>query len=118
MTTQTHEATWNQYQDAWANLPPEDRQQLLSKSVAEDCTFASPNSNGHGPHQLTEQIEEFQRLYPNATFKTHTFLEHNNQALAEWIMVDGTGADFLPGKSYARFNADGRLTQLAGFWQL
>jgi hypothetical protein len=40
------------------------------------------------------------------------------QALAEWIMYDKNGTEFLSGKSFARFGPDGRLTQLTGFWEL
>ena len=116
-TQKTYPATWKTYQDAWANVSDAERQRLLEESVADDCTFTSPVGQGKGRGQLTAHIEQFQQQFPGATFKTHTLLDQHAQALAEWIMYDKTGAEYLPGKSYARFHPDGRLVHLAGFWK-
>ena len=118
MANQAREATWKAYQDAWADIAPEKRQDLLRQSVAEDCIFSSPSNNGRGAQALIAMIEDFQKMYPRASFRNHKMIEHHDEALAEWTMYDKSGAAFLPGKSYARFGLDGRLTQLSGFWEL
>jgi hypothetical protein len=118
MTEQGNELTWAMYQDAWANVTPVERARLLGLSVSVECMFSSPAGEGTGLQELTMMIEAFQVQYPGATFRTHRFLEHHGQALATWTMFDGEGKEFLPGTSYARFDAAGRLVQLAGFWQL
>lgn len=110
--------TWKTYQDAWADIPTAQRQSLLARSVAEDCTFTSPDSEGRGLATLAPHIEAFQQQYPGASFITHTLIAHHAQLLAEWTMYNKDGSEFLKGTSYARFNADGLLTHLAGFWQL
>ena len=118
MTDQTHELIWKTYQDAWADIPAAERQQLLHQSVAQDCTFTSPTSDGKGLQELTATIEQFQKQFPGATFQTHKMIQHHQQALAEWIMYDKQGIEFLAGKSYARLNSDNRLFALVGFWEL
>jgi hypothetical protein len=118
MAVEQYQSTWKTYQDAWANIPAVERKELLRQSVAEDCVFTSPQYEGSGLMQLVARVDEFQKLYPGASFKTHKLIVHHDQLLAQWIMYDGSGAEFLPGSSYARFNADGQLIQLVGFWEL
>ena len=117
MTEQTNQSTWKAYQDAWADIASDERQRLLHASLAPECTFSSPTGEGRGYGDLTANIENFQKTYPGASFRTHTFVEHHGQALANWTVYDKTGAEFLSGSSYARFAGDGILTQLVGFWQ-
>lgn len=109
---------WSRYQDAWANISAEEREKLLCRAVVEDCTFSSPQAEGHGRQQLITHIEEFQKQYPGASFKTHKLIVHHGQLLAEWMMYDGNGAEFLPGTSYARIGTAGQLIALTGFWEI
>lgn len=118
MPNSTHLATWNTYQDAWADVTPAARRELLSRSVAEDCTFSTPDTEGQGRNNLTVLLDQFQQQYTGAYFKTHKLIDHHNQGLAQWTMYDKTGTEFLSGNSFARFGEDGRLTHLIGFWQL
>ena len=117
MGNEAHHATWTTYQDAWADVTPAERQSLLSRSVAEDCVFADPSTEGHGLKALTAHIEQFQKLYPGASFKTPKLPEHHGQALAEWKMYGKDGAELSSGTSFARFGEDGRLTHLIGFFE-
>jgi hypothetical protein len=59
----------------------------------------SPAGEGRGPAELTEHIEAFQTQYPVASFKTHGMIVHHGQALAEWMMYEKNGKEFLPGRS-------------------
>ena len=117
MEKEIYESNWNTYQDAWANISAAERQELLARAVAEDCTFESQGGEGRGLAGLAAHIEVFQKQYPGASFKTHAMIVHHEQALAEWMIYDKDGAECLPGKTYARFGADGRIRQLVGFWQ-
>jgi hypothetical protein len=111
-------ANWNTYQDAWADISLIERQALLARVVTDDCTFQSPSGEGQGREALLTHIDAFQTQFPGASFRTHTILSHHAQALAEWVMYDKEGSEFLPGRSYARFTDDGRISHLVGFWQL
>lgn len=117
MQKQIYESNWNTYQDAWADIAAAEREELLGRVVAAECTFESPGGEGRGLAELVAHIELFQKQYPGASFKTHTMIVHHEKALAEWMIYDKDGAEYLPGKSYARFGEDGRLLQLVGFWQ-
>jgi hypothetical protein len=118
MAEQTKLSTWNLYQDAWSNVPSEERDHLLRSSTAGDCFFGDPTgSEGTGIATLTAHIEKFQRDFPDHTFRTHNFQEHHGYAIAEWNMYDATGKAALPGKSIARFDGNGRLVLLLGFWE-
>lgn len=118
MPNQMHDATWKTYGEAWADVPPTERQQLLSQCVAKECAFADPNTELSGVEALTAQIEEFQKLYPGAYFKTSRFLSHHGQSVAQWMMHAKDGSELFPGISVARYGEDGRITHLAGFWTL
>ena len=118
MSDTTYDSQWATYQDAWANVTPERRQELLLQSIAALCDFTAPNGVGRGLSELTKHIEAFQVQYPGFFFKTLKFLHHHSQALAEWTMYDGNGEPALQGTSYARFDAEGKLIQLTGFWEI
>lgn len=117
MEKEIYALNWSTYQDAWSDVSAAERQALLGRAVAEECTFESPGGAGRGLAQLAAHIEVFQAQYPGASFKTHAMIAHHEQALAEWMIYDQDGAECLSGKSYARFGDDGRIRQLVGFWQ-
>jgi len=84
-------------------------------SVAEDCIYNDPAKQCHGYVELTAKITDSERKYPGATFRNERFLEHHDQALINWMMLDGMGDQFVPGSSYVQFGDDGRLTLMTGF---
>ena len=110
-------ATWNTYQGAWANRSAEERQQQLSRSVAAEAVYADPTDECHGLAVLMAHIERSQQRYPGASFRNDKFLAHHDQALSWWTMLAADGSTLATGTSYARFGADGRLTQMTGFFK-
>ena len=116
MTVDEIRQLWDTYEQAWSDVAPQAREQLLAESLADDCTFANPLAEGQGLEELRAGIEAFQQQSPGATIKTHTLLTHHDQLLAAWTIFDRQETEFLKGDSTARFNAAGRLTQLSGFW--
>ena len=115
MPSETYKRTWETYQDAWADVTSAQRRELLRRSVAEDVMFASPVTKQAGIEALTSHIEEFQQSYPGASFKTHTFLTHHEQAAAQWVMYANDGSELLRGVSAAKYGADDHLIELSGF---
>ena len=109
--------TWTDYQSAWSDIPDGERRALLAKSVTDDCHYSDPVSSHDGIDALIDHIHASQRKWPGAHFRNDRFLEHHDQALSEWTMFDGTGGVVATGVSYARFGADGRLTQMTGFFE-
>lgn len=108
---------WAAYSDSWQDISPEERGRLLTASVADDVTFTAPGMSGHGISALTNMLEEFQRTRPGAYFDTTDLIAHNNQSLATWSMRDRADQEIMGGNSYARYGDDGRIVNLAGFWQ-
>jgi len=110
-------ATWTAYQSAWSSdIDASERQELLTGTVAEECVFTDPTDQGHGHEELIAKIGGSNQRFPGAAFQNKTFDDHHAQALITWTMVDGAGQAFVQGTSYVRFGADGRLTQMTGFF--
>jgi hypothetical protein len=118
MTEEKIQQLWESYQAAWADISPEQREELLHSSVIENIVFTSPNSDGQGIDLLAEHIAQFQVQYPGAYFQSNRLTNHHGQLLSEWTMFNRDGSEFLTGHSYAQFNNQGRLMHLAGFWTL
>ena len=111
-------ATWKRYQAAWSDISSEERKTLLSGSVAADAVYTDPTNECHGLQQLIAKIEQSQQKTPGATFENTKFLTHHQQGLSSWTMRSKEGATLATGNSYARFNAEGLLIQMTGFFEL
>lgn len=109
--------TWKIYQSAWSDNADEERRALLAKSVAEDCAYSDPTDSCNGVDALIAHIEGSQKKMPGARFQNDKVLDHHDQGLSDWTMVDGKGTVVATGTSYAPFGADGRLTQMTGFFE-
>lgn len=117
MHNEAYLATWTAYQSAWSSdIDASERQELLTGTVAEDCFFTDPTDQGHGLAELIAKIGRSNQRFPGAAFRNKTFVDHHAQALITWTMIDGAGLPFVQGTSYVCFGADGRLTQMTGFF--
>lgn len=116
MTTKDIEKIWNAYQDAWADIPAEERERLLRQSCAEEVAFTNPLAEGKSLEALIQHVGEFQPQYPGAYFKTHQIISQHGQFLASWTLMNKDGSEFQGGHSYARFSEQGKVTYLAGFF--
>lgn len=118
MTEEKLEQLWNSYQGAWADISSDERERLLRASVTEDVVFTSPNVNGKKIDDLVTHLEDFQRQFPGAYFRSSSLIQQNNQLFAAWTMFNQDGSEFLTGHSYAQLSDGGLLKHLAGFWKL
>ncbi|WP_419804306.1 hypothetical protein [Terriglobus sp.] len=118
MSNGTHDSQWNTYSGAWANVTPEERNRLLTQSVATNFSFSTPDTEGSGVESFTALLEKFQKQYPGSHFETRTFIEHHGQSVAEWILYGGDGSELLKGTTVARYGDDGKMTHVAGFWKI
>ena len=116
MTLETLQQIWKTYQDAWADIAVDERERLLRQSVTDDVIFTAPPYEGHGLGELVKHMEQFQEQVPGAHFKSNKLLTQHGQLISEWTMYNKDGSVSLTSYSYARFNEQGRLTDLAGFW--
>ena len=57
--------------------------------------------------------------YSGCYFRSTLLRQQHGQLISAWTMFDRNDAPLINGHSYARFDEkQGRLTYLAGFWEL
>jgi SnoaL-like domain len=120
-TTMTYEKLlqiWNSYQEAWADVAVGERERLLAASVTGDVVYTNPINEGQGLGNLVKHVGDFQVQFPGAHFRTNKLLVQHGQLLAEWTMFNKDGSELLTAHSYARFDEQGLLSHLAGFWKV
>ena len=111
-------STFETYQSAWrSDISPDERQRRLQASVSEGCDYCDPGFECRGYAELLVKMDHSKSHFPGARFRVDSFLEHHRQAVANWTMFDGTGAEFVRGASHVRFGGDGRLTHMTGFFE-
>ena len=118
MSNQAYRATWAVYQSAWEDVSAAERQDLLNRSVSDNCIYADSNVQTNTRSELIGHIEDFRQAMPNYSFKNHSFLDHHSQSLAEWMLYDAGGAEVQPGSSWAHYGEDGRITNVSGFFDV
>ncbi len=118
MRSETNRSAWELYAKAWSNVNPDERQELLRKSVARSCTYLDPVAQSHGREELAGVMEQFQRNMPGATIEVEAFTGHHDRALIHWRALDASGVARLPGADAVIFDADGLLAQISGFFEI
>lgn len=90
---------------------------LLEESVADDCIYTDPSTDErHGRAELIATIQKNQAAFPGVSFRNDQMTDYDGQAMFEWTMYGASGPELVECVSYARFGADGRLTNMSGFF--
>ena len=118
MTNEEYVATWKRYQAAWSDVSAANRKELLEGSVSANAIYTDPTSECRGLQELIAKIEQSQQKAPGASFENTKFLSHHQQGFSSWTMQNSEGATIATGNSYARFNQEGLLIQMTGFFEL
>ena len=118
MTNEEYMATWKRYQAAWSDISAAERKELLEGSVSAHAVYTDPTGECHGLQELIAKIEQSQQKTPGAFFENTKFLSHHQQGLSSWTMRNSERATIATGNSYARFNQEGLLIQMTGFFEL
>ena len=109
--------SWEAYTNAWADIDPTHREQLVKMSVSDDIDFSNPLIAGRGRVELINAMAQFQKQFPGARFGENTCIIHHEQLLSSWTLYGKDGSVLLTGHNYARSNGEGRLVHMAGFFQ-
>lgn len=96
--------TYERYLAAWLAIPDANRLQLLDASLSEKIVFANPQQTRHGISEILEHLQGFQRRSPGGSFRTNTMVGWGTDALAEWQLVDATGAARFSGYDVLHFD--------------
>ena len=118
MNTEALQQLWKSYLDAYSDVPANERERLLRQSVTDDVVFTGPQENDKGFDKLVQHIGQFQKKSPGAYFESNNLLTQHGQLLSEWTLHKKDGTKIATGHTYARLNEQGRLTHLAGFFQV
>ena len=116
MTKDTAEQIWKSYLQAYSNVSPEERRRLLELTVSDDIVSTNPGDEFTGLESLIVHVEHFQQRLPGAYFKLNKLLFHHEQALSEWTLHRSDDTPLRTAYTYGRFNDQGRMTLLTGFF--
>lgn len=116
MPNDTLQSTYNSYLEAYNDIAVTERERLLRLSVTDDIVSINPKGESQGISGLMEHIEQFQKQQPGASFKSNKLLAHHGQFLSEWTMFSKDGAALATAHSYGRFNEQGLISYIIGFF--
>ncbi|MFD0481533.1 hypothetical protein ACFQ46_02920 [Kineococcus sp. GCM10028916] len=111
-----HENTWATYQAAWRDFAADERHHLLTQSVAAEGHHLDSRGEAHGVDELANYITAFRTSAPGSIFKDYRYLEHHDQAIANWTLNGSDGLLLTKGASHARSGGGVELTEIAGFF--
>ena len=117
MESNSHKNTWEAYTKSWSETDASKRLQLFEQSLNLACVYTDPITQVTGYGQLSGYMSELHKSVPEVRFVTTDFNSHHDQSLTHWNMVDGKGNILAQGTSYGLYGADGRLTQMTGFYE-
>ena len=118
MESNTHKHIWDAYGKSWSETDTSKRLQLFEQTLSPEVVYTDPTIQTTGYAELSRNMSEFQKNVPGAKFVVTDFKSHHGRSLAHWNMVDGQGNILGQGASFGLYGADGRLTQMAGFFEL
>ena len=116
MTKREIEPIWSSYLEAYGHVSKEDRERLLRQSVTEDIISLNPGDECQSIEALIKHIEVFQTRMAGAYFKVNNLQVHHDHLLSEWTLFRADNAAVATGHTHARFNEQGLVTELCGFF--
>lgn len=109
------EEKWRDYARAWSQ-PDDTREALLNTLVADDVTYADPQSDVAGRDAFSAHMAQFQTDIPGAHFEILDVKFHHNRSLARWSLRGHDGAEMMQGTSFAALAEDGKFLSFSGFF--
>lgn len=116
MLNNTYKNTWETYTQSWSEVETSKRLQLFKECLNPDCIYTDPLMQTTGYEQLSAYMVALHDNVPGVSFVTTDFKSHHDRSLTHWNMLDGEGNCLSQGASYGLYGADGRLTQMSGFF--
>ncbi|OSQ45751.1 nuclear transport factor 2 family protein [Marivita geojedonensis] len=105
------------YTDAWCEADGGARGALLEIAWAEDGLYQDPSGEAQGRDSLHAHIGRVQAQFPGARIELSTGVDrHHDRIRFGWQMVLEDGSIPVQGIDCGRVGADGRLTEIIGFF--
>jgi hypothetical protein len=105
------------YGDAWAEPDTNKRRRLLETAWADDGLYQDPSGEAAGRESLVAHIGGFHTSFPGARIELTSGTDrHHDRIRFAWRMVTADGTVAVEGVDFGRVGADGRLTEIIGFF--
>ncbi len=111
------QATWEIYASAWQEATAKGKADALGRSVAPACVYTDPTTVANGYDELIACMLAFHQQVPGGHFQTTYFLAHHDVSIAKWHMLSGDGVVIGDGISYGKYNNQGALVTMTGFFE-
>ena len=105
------------YGDAWCEVDAEKRWALLEIAWADDGLYQDPGSEARGRDSLHALIGRVLARFPGGRIELTSGVDaHHDRIRFAWRMVMADGTVPIQGIDCGRVGADGRLTEIIGFF--
>ncbi len=112
-----HTEAVDAYCAAWNETDADVRAKILSKVLIPDATYIDPTVRTQGIAELVAHIEKVFERYPgSAIVRTSNVDSHHAMARFAWKKVLADGRSLPEGIDFVKFDNDGRLAEIVGFF--
>ncbi len=101
----------------WNEPNAEERQAVIRKVWGDDAVSVDPVVRVEGHAAIGDMVSKFHQDYPGYSFAlSGDIVEHHDRLRFHWRMMDPQGDVQLSGLDCVRLSEDGRIADLAGFF--
>lgn len=109
--------TWETYTSSWKAESADNKRAIFEECLDVECIYNDPLIKTIGWDKLVAYMLDFHQQIPGGHFVTNYFLAHNNQSIAKWEMKNGENSVVGEGISYGKYNENGKLVSMTGFFE-
>ncbi len=109
--------TWETYTSSWKAESSLTKRDIFDICLDPTCRYTDPHTQTNDWEQLLAYMADFHQQVPGGHFVTTYFLAHNNRSIAKWDMKNGDDKIIGEGISYGKYNANGKLIEITGFFE-
>ncbi len=105
------------YFTMWNEPNADERQTVIQRVWSEDAVSVDPVVQVEGHAAIGDMVSKFHQDYPGHSFAlSGEIVEHHDRLRFHWRMMDPKGDVQLSGLDCVRLSQDGRIADLAGFF--
>lgn len=105
------------YGDAWRATDVDNRRALLEVAWADDGLYMDPSAEARGRESLVAHVGQVLADFPGMRIELVSGTDrHHDRVRFAWRMVAADGTVAVEGVDFGRIGADGRLTEIIGFF--
>lgn len=110
-------ATIDRWFQAWGNADTASRERAIAEITTPDIGFRDRFSSISGIDDLTAQLVAVHRFMPGMSLERRGEIRQcQGLMLADWVARNADGREMGVGTNLFVFDADGRISEVTGFW--